>query len=178
MRHQTYKSITFVLAMLLALSSWVPMPGRAEAQMRCVGASLHSTPCARTMLLAAGLTEAQIYSKLMPCCRSMRISAMQSCSMQHSSAHPSSQGAEAHRSSLSACRCFVTIHVVAAGATAPALSRTRWFLTANPALAPPVAVQPAFAPASFLHPAFWTFVPKLSPHVHPHLHGLRAPPAA
>jgi hypothetical protein len=177
MRHQTYKSITFVLALLLALSSWMPMPGRAEAQMRCVGASPHSAPCARMALPAAGLTEAQVYNKLMPCCRFMRVSAMH-CSMPRSLAHPSRQGDEAQRASLSGRRCFVTIHIAAVGATAPAVSRARWFLTANPALAPPSLVQPAFAPALFIRPAYWTYSPTLSPHAGPHLHGLRAPPAA
>jgi hypothetical protein len=193
MRHRTYKSITFVLALLLALSSWMPMPIRADAQMRCVGASPRSAPCARIMLPAAGLTEAQVYRKLMPCCRAMRVSAMrvsamrvsamrvsamQSCSMPHSLAHSSRQGIEAHLASLSCRRCFVTIHVAAVGATAPAVSRARWFLTANPALAPPVTVQSAFAPALLLRPAFWTYSPTLSTHAQPHLHGLRAPPAA
>jgi hypothetical protein len=178
MRHRTYKSITLVLALLLALSSWMPMPIRADAQMRCVGASPRSAPCARIILPAAGLTEAQVYRKLMPCCRAMRVSAMQSCSMPHSLAHSSRQGIEAHLASLSCRRCFVTIHVAAVGATAPAVSRARWFLTANPALAPPVTVQSAFAPALLLRPAFWTYSPTLSTHAQPHLHGLRAPPAA
>lgn len=176
MRHQTYKSITFLLALLLALSSWMPMPSRAEVQMRCVGASLRSAPCASTEISATSLTEQQVYAKLMPCCRSMRVSAMH-CSMPHSLAHPSGQGAESQRASLSARRCFVTIHVAAAGATAPAMSRARWFLTGNPALAPPALVQSAFAPALLFRPAFWTYFPALSPHAQPHLHGLRAPPA-
>ncbi len=177
MRHQTYKRITFVLALLVALSSWMPMPSRAEAQMRCVGASPRSTPCAQMVLPAAGLTEAQVYAKLMPCCRSMQASTIH-CSMQHSVQPTAAQRTAAHHSNLSARRCLVTVHVAAAGATAPVVSRTRWFLTANPALAPPVAVQSASAPALFLRPAFWTYAPTLSPHAQPHLHGLRAPPAA
>ena len=174
MRLRTYKSITFVLAVLFALSSWVPMPGRAEAQMRCVGASPHSAPCARTVLPAAGLTEAQVYTRLIPCCRSMRVSTLH-CSMPHS-VQPMTAGTAPHRSSLSARRCLITIHVTVAGVTAPAVSRTRWFLTANPALAPPVPVQPAFALALFTCPACRTGIPTLSPHALPCLRGLRAPP--
>ena len=177
MRHRTYKRITFVLALLLALSSWMPVPGHAEAQMRCVGASPHSAPCAQMALPTAGMTEAQVYARLMPCCRFMRAGAMH-CSMQHSVRSMAAQGTAAHHSSLSARRCVVTIHVAAAGDTAPAMSRPRWFLTANPALAPPVAVQFACAPALFLCPAFWTDTPTLSPHATPRLRGLRAPPAA
>jgi hypothetical protein len=153
------------------------MPGCAEAQMRCVGAPPHSAPCAQMVLPTAQLTETQIYAKLMPCCRSMRISAMH-CSMQHSVQSTAAWGTAAHRASLSARRCFVTIHIAATGATAPAVSHARWFLTANPALAPPALMQSAFAPALLLCPAFWTYPPALSPYAQPHLHGLRAPPVA
>ena len=47
MWQRPYKFITLFLALLLAVSSWTPVPGRTEAQMRCAGAAPKSVPCAR-----------------------------------------------------------------------------------------------------------------------------------
>ncbi len=174
MRHRSYKFMTFFLALLLAVSAWLPMPGRAEAQMRCAGASPHSAPCARAELPAAGLTEKQVYGRLMACCRSMQggCAMMQGCPMQHSA-----QGAAVHRAALSARRCLVSIRVSTVPTTLAA-PRARWLLTASPALAPPVTEQALALPVQTSLPTFWTYSPVLSPHAEPHQHGLRAPPAA
>jgi len=178
MRHQPYKYMTLLymtllLALLIAASSWVPLPGRAEAQMRCAGASPHATPCARAELPATGLTEKQVYSKLMSCCHSMRGYAMsQGCPMR-----ASAQATAAHRSSLTAHRCLVSIRVATVPTTLAA-PRARGLLTAAPALAPPLSAQAVEMPAHRSFCAFWTYSPVLSPHAAPHLHGLRAPPIA
>ena len=174
MRHRSYKFMTFFLALLLALTAWLPMPGRAEAQMRCPGASSQSAPCAHTELPAAGLTEKQVYGRLMACCRSMRsdCNMMQGCPMTHSA-----QVAKLHRVALSARRCLVSIRVSTVPTTLAA-PRARWLLTAAPALAPPVMAQALVLPIRTSCPAFWTYSPVLSPHAAPQLHGLRAPPAA
>lgn len=174
MRHRTYKYMTFFLALLLAASPWVPMPGRAEAQMRCAGASPNAAPCARTELPAAGLSQKQVYSRLMACCRSMRggCSMMRDCPMR-----PSTQATAAHRSSLAARRCLVTIRVTTVPMTLAA-PRARRLLTAAPALAPPATAQVVPLSAHPSLPTFWTYSPILSPHAEPHQHGLRAPPVA
>ncbi len=176
MCRRTYNFMPFLLALLVALSAWTP--GRAEAQMRCVGTPAQAAPCATMDLPAAGLSERQVSGTLMmACCRSMPQGARHGCSM-HRAALGSTAPRSASASVAATHRCLVTIRVAAARAALPGVSRARWFLTANPALAPPALVQPAFAPASLLRPAFWTFIPTLSPHADPHLHGLRAPPAA
>lgn len=173
MRHRPYKCVTLLLALLLAASSWVPMPGRAEAQMRCAGASPNSAPCVRTEL-PAGLTQKQVYGRLMACCRSRRggCAMSQDCPMR-----PSAQATAAHRSSLSARRCLVTVRV-ATFPTALTARRDRWLLTAAPALAPPASAQALSLSVRPSLPTFWTYSPVLSPHIAPHQHGLRAPPAA
>jgi len=173
MRPRGYNFVGLVLSMLLFGLSVMPTPGRAEAQMRCVGASPHSAPCARAELPAAGLTEKQI-DGMMACCRVMR-----GCSLPHASARSAVRGTVTTPSSLSASflgrRCLVSIHFPV-GAPAPAVFRTRWFLTA-PALAPPTAAHLVLLPMS-LSPAFSPYSSILPPHTLPHIHGLRAPPAA
>ena len=173
MRHQPYKCMTFLLALLFAASSWMPMPARAEAQMRCAGVSPNSAPCARAELPAPGLTDTQVYRRLMACCRSMRggCPMMRDCPMR-----PSAQVAS-HRSNLSAPRCLVSIRAVSVPVNLAA-PRTRWLLTAAPALAPPATVQTVVLPTLSSIPPYWTYSPVLSPHASPHQHGLRAPPAA
>ncbi len=171
MRHRPYKYMTLLLALLITASSWVPMPGRAEVQMRCAGASPHATPCARAELPAAGLIEKQVYGKLMSCCRSMR----GGCAMSQGCPMRSSTQAAAHRSSLSTRRCLVSIRVATVPTTLTA-PRARWLLTAAPALAPPLSAQVVEMPAHRSLCAFWTYSPVLSPHAAPNLHGLRAPP--
>lgn len=183
MRHRRYKSITFLLALLLVASSWVSTPGRAEAQMRCAGSSPQSPACARAELPTA-LSEKQVYGTLMACCRSMQTgcATMWGCPMM--TGHPSSHAIALHRDSaatraaLSARRCLVSVRVLAPAPAAPAAHRLRWLLTASPALAPPVAVcAVACAPeTACLIP--WADRPSLSPHAAPASHGFRAPPAA
>lgn len=174
MRNRRYKSITFLLALLLAASSWVSLPGRAEAQMRCAGAPPMSAPCARAELPAAGLTEKQVYGALMSCCRSMR-----DCPMWHSSrgVRASQHAPAATRSALSARRCLVFLRVPAAAPSAPGTQRSRWLLGASPALAPPVAASAALVTSRTVRVVHWAYSPALSPHAAPALHGLRAPPA-
>ena len=179
MRPRSYNFITLFLALLLAVSSWVPMPGRAEAQMRCAGASSRSLPCARAEL-PAGLTDEQVYGSLMACCRSMRggCALMRGCPMPQMS-HGSMAARLASAPSLAAltARCLVTLRVSAPVPAPIAVHRSRWLLTASPALAPPLAASAVRA-----YPAvpvvFWTHSVTLSPHLAPALHGLRAPPAA
>jgi len=173
MWHRHYKCMTLLLALLLAVSSWMPMPGRAEAQMRCVGASPNSVPCARTELPVAGLTQKQVYSRLMSCCRSMRggCAMVRDCPMR-----PSAQAAS-HRSSFSTRHCLITIRVSTVPMTLSAPC-VRWLLTPSPALAPPLAAPAAVPAPRTVRVAFWTYMPALSPHSAPTLHGLRAPPAA
>lgn len=175
MRRRIYNFMPFLLALLVAVSAWTP--GYAEVQMRCVGMPAQASPCASMNLPAAWLPERQVSGMLrMACCRSMPQDAQRGCPMHHAalgSLAPRSVSASA----AAAHHCLVTVRV-AARAVAPGVSRARWFLTANPALAPPAPMQSAFAPALLLRPAFWTFCPPLSPHADPHLHGLRAPPAA
>ena len=60
MRLRRYKIIPFLMALFLAVSSWLSCRGRAEAQMRCAGAAPMSAPCARVELPAAGLSETRI----------------------------------------------------------------------------------------------------------------------
>ena len=88
-----------------------------------------------------------------------------------------------HRASLahsvlSARRCLVSFRVSNPVPTALAIHRTRWLLTASPALAPP----PGASAIVFTPPAvcvtLWTYAPLLSPHLALTLHGLRAPPVA
>ena len=193
MRVRFYKFGILLLALLLAASPLVPAPGRAEAQMRCPGASPQSAPCARIELPASGLTEKQVYSKLMACCRSMQSDSkqsdskqsdskmMQSCPMQHfawvTALHHSIQEATFHRGTLSARRCLVSIRVSTVPTTLAA-PRARWLLTAAPALAPPEAAQALVLLVRPACPAFWTYSPVLSLHAAPCLHGLRAPPVA
>lgn len=176
-----YKSIAFFLALLLVLSVGVSLPGRAEAQMRCAGASPHSAPCAQAELPVAGLTAGQVYGTLMSCCRSRRggCPMMHNCPMQmhrgaitatHTPARVSS------RSLLASRRCLVSIRVTAAAPATLAAPRTRWLLTASPALAPPVTTRSIALPARAVSLAFWTDSPVFSPHTVPSLHGLRAPP--
>lgn len=176
MCRRTYNFMPFLLALLVALSAWTP--GRAEAQMRCVGTPAQAAPCATMDLPAAGLSERQVSGTLMmACCRSMPQGARHGCSM-HRAALSSAAPRSASASVAATHRCLVTIRVAAARAALPGVSRARWFLTANPALAPPALVQHSFTPALSTCPAFWTYSPTLSPHAQPHLHGLRAPPAA
>ncbi len=174
MRHRPYKFMTFFLALLLTVSAWGPMSGRAEAQMRCVGASPRSAPCARAELPAVGLTEKQVYGTLMFCCRSRRsgCAMMQDCPMRHTASNQ-----VVHRSTFSARRCLVSIRVATVPTTL-VLPRARWLLTAAPGLAPPIMAQALVLPAQSSRPTFWTYSPVLSPHAAPHLRGLRAPPAA
>lgn len=174
MRHRSYKFMTFFLALFLAVSAWIPMPGHAEAQMRCAGASLHSAPCAHAELPAAGLTEKQVYDRLMACCRSMQggCAMMQGCPMRQSTRNTAS-----HRLALSARRCLVSIRVYTVPTTLAA-PRARWLLTAAPALAPPMMEQALALPVRTSCPTFWTYSPVFSPQAEPHQHGLRAPPAA
>lgn len=172
MRTQIYRSAVFLLALLLAASSCLATPGRAEAQMRCVGASPLSAPCARAELPAAGLTERQVYAALMPCCRAMRGQcAMTSDRLSH--AHSGAMRLVA----LSARRCLVSIRITAAP-TPQAVRRVRWMLTAASALVPPVTAPNYPLPVAVSTPGFWVFSPVLSPHSAPALHGLRAPPVA
>lgn len=176
MGRRIYNFMPFLLALLVAVSAWTP--GRAEAQMRCVGMKAQTAPCAMMDLPAARLSESHVSGTLMmACCRSMPQGARHGCSM-HRAALGVSPSRSDSASAVAAHRCLVTVRVAAACAALPSVSRARWFLTSNPALAPPALVQLVFAPASLLRPAFWTFVPTLSPHADPHLHGLRAPPAA
>ena len=174
MRPRLSRFTTLILALLSAVASCIPLPGLAEAQMRCPGASLRSVPCARAELPAAGLTERQVYGRLMSCCRSMRggCAMMQDCPMRQSSRNTAS-----HRSALSARRCLVSIRISTAPKTLVAI-RTRWLLATAPALAPPVTAQALALPARASRRALWTYSPVLSPHAAPHLHGLRAPPIA
>ena len=184
MRHRRYNLITFLLALLIAASSWASTPGRAEAQMRCVGAAPASPACARAELPAAGLSEKQVYGTLMSCCRSMRdgCAMMRGCPM--TMGQPSSRAVAAHRSSsatravLSARRCLVSVRVLAPTPAVQAAHRLRWLLTSSPALAPPAAVcAVTCAPEAICLP-FWADRPTLSPHTTPASHGLRAPPTA
>lgn len=174
MRHRPYKFITLLLALLLAASSWAPMPARAEAQMRCAGSSPQSAPCARAELPAAGLTEKQVYGRLMACCRSMQggCAAMRDCPLrQHAAGR-----AMTHRAALSARRCLVSVRTASSVPMTPAVRRTLRLLTASPALGPPVTAPAAVSTFRTVRLAFWTYDPALSPHAAPTLHGLRAPP--
>lgn len=186
MRHRRYKSITFLLALLLAASSWASTPGRAEAQMRCVGPGAASPACARAEMPAAGLSEKQVYGTLMACCRSMSMrggcATMLACPMMMG--HPSSHATmAAHRSSSAtraappARRCLVSVRVLAPAPTAPAAHRLRWLLLASPALAPPPAVPAVACAPETVCLTSWADRPILSPHAAPASHGLRAPPA-
>lgn len=180
MRCRGYNFVGLVLALLFFGLSVVPAPGCAEAQMRCVGASPHSAPCARVELPAAGLNQKQM-DGMMACCRLMH-----GCAVPHASAQSATHQAVTTLSAfpssasprfLGHC-CLVSIHVFPAGASAPAVFRTRWFLAGNPALAPPAAAGLAFLPALSFFPASAPFPPSLPPPALPHIHGLRAPPAA
>jgi len=179
MRHRHHKLATFLLALLFAASSWVPMPGRAQAQMRCAGASPQSAPCARAELPAAGLTEKQVYGALMACCRPMRggCAAMPACPMRHPSPRvaASHRGLFASRVAPPARRCLVSVRILPSSPTTPA-HRLRWLLTASPALAPPVTASAVVPTPQTVPLLSWTGDPALFPHAAPIGHGLRAPP--
>jgi len=171
MLSRTYTFLSFLLTLLMAASFWIPNAGRAEAEMRCVGTSLVSAPCAHAELPVAGLNEKHVYGKLMFCCRSMQ----DGCALaRRGLKRPTVQ---ASPSAFLSGRCFVTIRVTSAP---PALAapRTRWFLTAAPVLAPLVTAHLAPLPVPASPRTFWTYSPVLSPHAAPRLHGLRAPPLA
>lgn len=177
MRHRHYKPITLLLAILLAASSWVSLPGRAEAQMRCAGVSPQSPPCARVELPAAGLTETRAYGLLMACCRSPRggCATMRDCPM---SRHGQKMKAT-RRSALSARCCLVSLRLFNTVPASLAAQPTRWLLDASPALAPPLASHAAAVLVSQnVQAPLWTDPPVLSPQLAPALHGLRAPPLA
>lgn len=177
MRSPRYKMVGRVLAFLLLCLSLSPLSGRAEAQMRCAGAPLHSAPCDHIELPATGLTETQVYAKMsmMPCCRSMQGGMRHGCPLQHS-VQQHSLNASALQLTASHC-CLITVRVIASGTSPPPVIHPRWFLTANPALAPPAPLCFALVPASPV-PVFPTCTSALSPHAPQHSHGLRAPPAA
>ncbi len=171
MRSQRYKMVGWILAFLLLCLSLSPMSGRAEAQMRCVGAPLRSAPCDHIEIPATGLTQTLVDAKMsiMPCCRAMHSDMMRGCPLQHSL-----KTSAAERTA--ACRCLITVRVITSGTSTPPLTHPRWFLTANPALAPPTTVCFVLVPASSVPASASFFV--LSLHPLQHSHGLRAPPAA
>ena len=160
--------LPFLLALLVAVSAWTP--GRAEAQMRCVGMPAHTAPCAQMNLPPAGLSDRQVSTALMmACCRSMQHSSRPSGLTPHAAPRA------ADHSSFAARHCLVTVRVAAARAAALG-SRVRWFLTAHPALAPPPPAPTVSPTLSRL--ALGALSSFLSPHSQLCLHGLRAPPAA
>ncbi len=180
MRSRRYKMVGRVLAFLLLCLSLSPLAGRAEAQMRCAGASLNSAPCDHIEISATGLTETQAYARLsmMRCCRSLHGGMMRGCPLQHRSSTASAAGYTAASRSLSADpHCVVTVRVITTGTSTPPVTHPRWFLTANPALAPPATVRFVRVPASSV-PVFSTCSSASSSHAPQHSHGLRAPPAA
>ena len=176
MRHRRYRSITFFLALLLVVSSWVPMTGLAEAQMRCAGSTAQAPPCVQAQIPTTGLPDQQVYDTLMSCCRAMRsgCALMRDYPMRHSA----SDRTVSHHALLSARRCLVSLHVAAPVPTPPVVRRARWLLTTTPTCAPPAAVPATALSATSTRHTFWIDVITLSPHVAPRLHGLRAPPAA
>lgn len=175
MPSRLHKSILLFMAFLVAVPCFVQSPARAEAQMRCAGASPQSAPCARAELPAAGLNEKQVYGALMSCCRSRQIGcmSMRDCPMRHHD----QDTAVTHHFTLSATHCRVSICVTAAVPTTLAVRRDRWLLTTSPAFAPPTVVQTNCPTAQAALTNSWTYSPALSPHAAPTLHGLRAPPA-
>ncbi len=187
MRRRGDNFVGLVLAILIFGLSVVQTPGRAEAQMRCVGASPHSAPCARVELPAAGLNQKQM-DGMMACCRLMRGGSMfmRGCPILHAAAQSPAHGTAATLSALPASLpsgfsghcCLVSIQVFPASASAPAIFRTHWFLTGNPALAPPATASLVLLPALSSSPVFSPLSPVSPPPALPHIHGLRAPPTA
>jgi len=165
MQRKLYKFITLLLALLVASTAWLPLPARAEVQMRCVGASPQSAPCAHADLPAAGLTETKVYGALMSCCRSMR----DHCPM---SSH---REASSKRASLSAPLCRVSLRIAASVPSPRALRRV---LNGSFAPAYPLMAFWIVQAVPTANAAPWRYTPVLSPHAAPALHGLRAPPSA
>jgi len=177
MRSRRYKMVGQVLAFLLFCLSLSPLSGRAEAQMRCAGTSVSSAPCDHSEIPVTVLTETQVYAKMsmMPCCRSLHSGARRGFPVQHS--------VQQHSLSASAIqltaahRCLITVGVITSGTSTPPVIHSRWFLTANPALAPPAPVCFASVPVLSVF-ALSTQPSALSSYPSQHSHGLRAPPAA
>lgn len=172
MRSPRYKMVGRVLAFLLFCLSLSPLSGRADAQMRCAGAPLRSAPCDHIELPATGLTETQVDARMsmMPCCHSLHADRMRGCPLQHSLKVSAAERTATHH-------CLMTVRVIAFGTSTPPVTHPRWFLTANPALAPPATVYFDLVPASSI-PALSASSSALSPHPSQHSHGLRAPPVA
>ncbi len=82
------------------------------------------------------------------------------------------------RTAFSTRPCVVSIHVSAPVSAPPVVHRSRWLLTASPALAPPQSAPVAVSAPRTARVTSWTHTVTLSPHAAPALHGLRAPPAA
>ncbi len=178
-RRLGYRGLGLFLALLLLAASVMPTTARAEAQMRCVGASSRSAPCAHADI-PAGLTEKQVYSTLMSCCRSMPhgCAMKRGCPMQSQKMQSQEPMASHWTQGLSSSRhCLVSVRAVTVPTTL-ASSRARWLLTAAPALAPPAFALACLLPSHSTLPAFRPDSPILPLLLAPRLHGLRAPPAA
>ena len=176
MRFRRYKIIPLLMALFLAVSSGLVMPGRAEAQMRCAATAPMSPPCARVEIPAAGMSKTRINDALMACCRSMRggCAMMRDCP----GTRRASKVAAPHRSVLSARRCLVSIRVTPTCPPTPTACVPRWLLTATPALVPPGTAPALCSPPTAVSLIFWPYSHGLTRHSAPKQHGLRAPPTA
>jgi hypothetical protein len=159
--------VRLVLALLLAMASWMPVSGSAQAAVSCARATMShpSSACSP--------------SKLMSCCRSMHGCCCRCMMMRHIIRQSETNPFKAVRPSviLAHCPCRVTLRT-AVVRDMLAARRDRWLLAASLPLAPPMALPDSCAPQPAPLPIRVTISPALSARAKSCLHGLRAPPSA
>lgn len=167
------KLIWFLLALLFAGQSLLPVAALAEISVRCIGAPASAAPCAHGTFALIDTASITKHFSALACCRTMvNCPTMAAGGFSHTSV-PVSRG-----SAMSPPKCLVSINLLNARPTAPSLQVHRWLLLTSPALAPPAARPASIAVSTPSSIQFSTVPFHLPPSVLTHAHGLRAPPSA
>ena len=169
-----YKMLWLIIAVAMTVQAVAPSIALAQVSVRCAGAPVSATPCARAVLALDTGAPAVIKCPDMSCCRS-KAKLMRACAMSMSMdiTPPTSPAATA----ASMPRCVISITPF--GSTQPAnkVIHNRWLLTTAPAIGPPACVDVSTpSPDSISIP-----LPKsahLSASFFTRSHALRAPPVA